>query len=160
MTELKDVVIYTDGSCLRNPGPGGYGTVLLHGETRLELSGGFNKTTNNRMEIMAAIAGLEALKEKCQVTVFSDSKYMVESIEKGWARKWRQNHWRLTTRGKALNADLWNKLLSLCDYHNIKFKWVKAHAGIVENERCDQLALEAAKLPNQPLDQGYEEFQA
>lgn len=133
--------------------------MLLHGETRLEMSGGFSKTTNNRMEMMAVITGLEALNQKCQVTIFSDSKYIVESMEKGWARKWRENHWRLTTRGKALNADLWNKLLTLCDYHNAKFKWVPGHSGNVENERCDQLAVEAAKLPNQPSDQGYEDFQ-
>ena len=160
MSELKDVIIYTDGACIRNPGPGGYGVVLLRGEDRKELSGGYGKTTNNRMEILAAIVGLEALNQRCQVTVYSDSKYIVDPIEKGWARKWREQGWRLTTRGKALNADLWNRLLNLCDSHDVKFKWVRGHSGNAENERCDQLASEAAHAKNLPVDTGYEAFQA
>ena len=159
MAELKDVIIYTDGACIRNPGPGGYGVVRLHGEDRKELSGGYSKTTNNRMEILAAIVGLETLKQRCQVTVYSDSKYIVDPIEKGWARKWREQGWRLTTRGKALNSDLWNRLLSLCDSHDVKFKWVRGHSGNTENERCDQLASEAAHAPDLPVDSGYEAFQ-
>ena len=148
--------IYTDGACIGNPGPGGYGVVLLFGGRRKELSGGYRKTTNNRMEILAAIVGLEALKEKCQVTLYSDSQYLVNAVEKGWARRWWANGWKRGKNAKALNPDLWERLLGLCECHNVKFRWVRGHTGNPENERCDQLATGAARQPSLPVDKGYE----
>ena len=156
-SELKRVTLYTDGACIGNPGPGGYGVVLLHEGQRKELSGGFRLTTNNRMEIMAAIVGLRALKERCSVTLYSDSRYLVESMTQGWARQWRANHWRRGKRGKALNSDLWEQLLDLCDQHEVKFVWVEGHAGHRENERCDQLSMQAAQRKDLPADSVYEE---
>jgi ribonuclease HI len=153
----KKVTIYTDGSCRKNPGPGGYGVVLLYGEHRKELSGGFEHTTNNRMEILAAIVGLEALKEPCQVALYSDSQYVVNAISKGWAQRWQSKNWMRNKEEKALNPDLWERLLRLCDRHQVTFHWVRGHAGNVENERCDQLAVAAAKGDNLALDEGYEE---
>ncbi|MBE9112605.1 ribonuclease HI [Nodosilinea sp. LEGE 07298] len=153
---LKPVTIYTDGACIGNPGPGGYGTVLLYGEHRRELSGGYQLTTNNRMEMMAAIVGLQALKHQCAVTVYSDSKYVVEAIMKGWAVRWRSKGWMRTKTHSAVNADLWQQLLSLCEQHQVEFRWVKGHSGNVENERCDCLAVAAARQPNLPVDEGYE----
>jgi ribonuclease HI len=126
---LKPVTIYTDGSCSPNPGVGGYGVVLLYGEHRRELSGGFQHTTNNRMEMMAAIMGLKALDRRCAVTLYSDSQYLVDSIMKGWVLKWRHKHWR-----KVKNVDLWKQLLSLTEDHQVEFRWVKGHAGNVQNE--------------------------
>jgi ribonuclease HI len=154
---VKKVTIYTDGGCQGNPGPGGYGAVLLYGEHRKELSGGYKLTTNNRMELLACIAALEALKEKCDVTVYSDSKYVVESFEKGWAKRWRINGWKRNKKDKAENPDLWGRLLDISEEHEVKFKWVKGHAGNSENERCDKLAAEAAKQDNLPKDKKYEE---
>lgn len=139
------------------PGPGGYGAVLLYGKHRKELSGGYKLTTNNRMELLACIAALEALKEQCDVTVYSDSKYVVESIAKGWAERWRANGWKRNKKDKAENPDLWGRLLDLCEQHTIQFNWVKGHAGNKENERCDKLAAEAAKQDNLPEDKKYEE---
>jgi ribonuclease HI len=156
MENPKHVTIYTDGGCLGNPGPGGYGVVLLYGSHRKELSGGFRHTTNNRMEIYAAIAGLSALKEPCQVTLFSDSQYVVHAIEKGWARRWRANGWKRNPKEKAINPDLWEKLLNLCEIHQVEFRWVRGHAGESENERCDELATAAASSPNLPPDDNYE----
>ncbi|HEY9881371.1 MAG TPA: ribonuclease HI [Leptolyngbyaceae cyanobacterium] len=156
---LKQVTLYTDGACIGNPGPGGYGTVLLYGEHRKELSGGFRLTTNNRMEMMAAIVGLQTLKQKCSVVVYSDSKYLVDAVMLGWAFKWRSKGWMRTKAERAVNADLWQQLLKLCEQHQVTFQWVKGHAGNVENERCDQLAVLAAKQPNLPVDAGYEEIQ-
>ena len=153
----KQVTIYTDGSCRKNPGSGGYGVVLLYGEHRKELSGGFQCTTNNRMEILAAIVGLEALKEPCQVALYSDSQYVVNAISKGWAKRWQSNNWMRNKEDNALNPDLWERLLRLCDRHRVTFHWVRGHAGNVENERCDQLAVAAAKGSNLALDEGYEE---
>ena len=155
-TGLKHVNIYTDGACLGNPGPGGYGVVLLNGTHRKELSGGYRSTTNNRMELLAAIVSLEALKEPCEVTLYSDSKYVVDAITKGWAKTWKGNGWR---RGKgefAMNPDLWDRLLRLCGVHNVGFKWVRGHSGNTENERCDQLAVAAAKGQDLVRDPGYE----
>lgn len=149
---LKEVTIYTDGACSGNPGPGGYGVVLLYRGYRKEFSAGFRDTTNNRMEILAAIIGLESLKEKCKVTLYTDSQYVVNSIEKGWAKKWRANGWMRNKKEPALNADLWARLLKLCEVHDVKFVWVRGHAGNPENERCDQLAVDAAKQPNLPPD--------
>jgi ribonuclease HI len=155
MNTQKHVTLYTDGGCKNNPGPGGYGVVLLYNSHRKELSGGFRYTTNNRMEIYAAIAGLSALKEPCRVTVFSDSQYLVHAIEKGWARKWQANGWKRNSKEKAINPDLWEKLLSLCDTHQVEFQWVRGHAGEAENERCDELATAAASASNLPEDAGY-----
>ena len=149
---LKEVTIYTDGACSGNPGPGGYGVVLLYRGHRKEFSAGFRDTTNNRMEILAAIIGLESLKEKCKVTLYTDSQYVVNSIEKGWAKKWRANGWMRNKKEPALNADLWTRLLKLCEVHDVQFVWVRWHAGNPENERCDQLAVDAAKQPDLPPD--------
>jgi ribonuclease HI len=156
MATSKWVTIYTDGACLGNPGPGGYGVVLLYGDHRRELSGGYRRTTNNRMELTAAIKGLAALKKPCEVELLSDSEYLVNAVEKGWARRWRANGWYRSNKQMAENRDLWEELLRLCERHRVRFKWIKGHAGHAENERCDQLAFEAARLPNLPADQGYE----
>ena len=156
VAQIRNITIYTDGACLGNPGPGGYGVVLLHGAARKELSGGRRRTTNNRMEISAAIVGLEALKERSQVILYSDSGYLVNAVEQGWARKWRANGWKRNKKDKALNPDLWARLLDLCESHEVEFRWVKGHAGVPENERCDQLATQVAKLPNLPPDAEYE----
>lgn len=155
-SDLKNITIYTDGACLGNPGPGGYGAVFLYGQVRREMSGGFRRTTNNRMEIMAAIVGMEALKEKCQVTLYSDSQYLVKAIAEGWARRWRANRWMRNKTDRAVNPDLWAKLLKLCETHEVEFKWVRGHSSNAENIRCDELAVEAANSPNLPVDQGYE----
>jgi len=156
MSDLKKVTIYTDGACTGNPGPGGYGVVLLHGGLRKELSGGFRRTTNNRMELMAAITGLRALKTKCEVKLHTDSQYVAESLSKGWAKSWRERGWKKSDKSKALNADLWQQLLDLCDQHEVKVIWVRGHAGNVENERCDQLSVAAAQQPILPPDHVYE----
>ena len=158
--KLKQIIIYTDGACIGNPGPGGYGIVLLYGKQRSDLAGGCRRTTNNRMEILAAIVGLEELKEKCRVTVYSDSQYLVKAIEQGWARKWKANGWRRNKKERALNPDLWERLLDLCDYHIVEFRWVKGHAGDAENERCDQLATEAAHRLDLRADEEYEALSA
>ncbi len=156
MTERKLVTIYTDGGCIDNPGPGGYGVVLLYGSRRKEISGGFRLTTNNRMEIMAAIAGLAALREPCRVTLHSDSQYLVNAIEDGWALRWRENGWKRNRKEYALNTDLWEQLLNLCGGQQVKFKWVRGHAGNKENERCDELAQTAARSSPLPPDAEYE----
>ena len=154
--ERKQVEIFTDGACTGNPGPGGYGVILAYGVKRKELSGGFRRTTNNRMEIMAAITGLEALKFPCKVTLYSDSQYLVNSISKGWAKRWRANGWMRNKAEAAINPDLWETLLELCTIHDVTFEWVRGHAGHVENERCDRLSVAAAAGKDLPLDEGYE----
>jgi len=154
---FKSVTLYTDGACLGNPGPGGYGVVLIYGDRRKELSGGFRLTTNNRMEIMAALVALQALKEKCRVVLYSDSQYLVHAIERGWAARWRANQWRRNQRERALNADLWERLLPAVESMDVEFRWVKGHAGHPENERCDELAMGAAKAKDLAIDHGYEE---
>lgn len=141
MEALKKVEIFTDGACSGNPGPGGYGTILRYNGVEKELSGGARETTNNRMELTAAIAGLEALKERCDVTLYSDSKYLVDAINCGWAVRWRENGWMRTKKEKAQNPDLWERLLDLLEYHQVQLVWVKGHAGHPENERCDRLAV-------------------
>ncbi len=141
MAELKSVEIYTDGACSGNPGPGGYGVVLKYGNVRKELSGGEKETTNNRMELTAAIVGLDALKEPCNVTLYSDSKYLIDAINCGWAVKWRENGWKRNKKEPALNPDLWEKILNLLEKHNVELVWVKGHAGHPENERCDKMAV-------------------
>ncbi len=153
---MKSITLYTDGSCLGNPGPGGYGVVLVYGESRKELSGGYRRTTNNRMELMAAIRGLAALKEPCQVQLVSDSAYLVNAIEKGWARRWQKNGWRRQDKKPAENRDLWEEILKLCDHHQVRFEWIRGHTGHPENERCDRLAVLAAKSAELPADTGYE----
>lgn len=142
MSELKCVEIFTDGACSGNPGPGGYGTILKYKGVEKELSGGEKMTTNNRMELMAAIVGLEALKERCNVTLYSDSKYLIDAINCGWAVKWRVNNWMRNKKEAAQNPDLWERLLNLLDMHDVKLVWVKGHAGHPENERCDRMAVE------------------
>jgi len=156
MTELKHVTVYTDGACIGNPGPGGYGAVLLYQDHRRELSGGFRKTTNNRMEIMAAIVGLEALKEKCKIKLYSDSAYLVKAMSEGWAERWRAHGWMRNKKERALNPDLWERLLQLCEHHEVEFTWIKGHAVSSENVRCDELAMQAAQQSNLPVDDGYE----
>lgn len=156
MSEPKRVTIYTDGACLGNPGPGGYGVVLLFGAHRKELSGGFRRTTNNRMELLAVVVGLRSLKEPCRATVYSDSQYVVNSIEKGWAARWRSNGWKRNRTEKAINADLWEQLLELCEKHDVKMVWVRGHSGVKENERCDQLSVAAANQADLPIDEVYE----
>ncbi|MBI2172274.1 MAG: ribonuclease HI [Chloroflexi bacterium] len=153
--QLPRVVIYTDGACLGNPGPGGYGVVLIQGPNRLELSGGYHLTTNNRMEIMAAIAGLEALTQSCTVSLISDSQYLVNAMERGWAAKWKANKWMRNKTEKAINPDLWERLLLLCSKHDVTFSWVRGHSGTKENERCDRLAVAAAQGKGLLIDSGY-----
>lgn len=141
MNELKEVEIFTDGACSGNPGPGGYGVILRYNGREKEISGGDPQTTNNRMELTAAIEGLKALKEPCRVTLYSDSKYLVDAVNEGWVYKWEENGWMRTKREPALNPDLWEELLALMDEHEVTFVWVKGHDGHPENERCDKLAV-------------------
>jgi ribonuclease HI len=150
-----EIVVYTDGGCAGNPGPGGYGAVILAGETRHEIAGGFRLTTNNRMELIACIAALETLSDPSKVVLHSDSRYVVNGISKGWARRWRANGWMRTKSEAALNTDLWSRLLDLCEKHRVRFVWVHGHAGNRENERCDQLATEAAQGPDLQEDHAY-----
>jgi ribonuclease HI len=149
---MKKLHIYTDGACSGNPGPGGYGVILKYGDNYKELSGGLSGTTNNRMELLAVIKGLETLREPCEVTVVSDSRYIVDAMEKGWARKWRANGWMRNKKEPAMNPDLWTRALDLCDAHTVRFQWVNGHSGHPENERCDQLAVAAAAQPDLPRD--------
>lgn len=141
---MKKVVIYTDGACRNNPGPGGWGVILTYGTAQKELSGGEGETTNNRMELTAAIMGLSALRESCEVLLYSDSKYLVDAINLGWAEKWQKNNWKKGKNEEAKNPDLWEKLLTLIKKHKVTFEWVKGHNGHTFNERCDALATSAA----------------
>lgn len=141
----KCVEIFTDGACSGNPGPGGWGVVLRFGAHEKELSGGEKETTNNRMELTAAIMGLSALKEPCKVRLVTDSKYVADGITKGWAESWQNNGWRKADKKPALNSDLWENLLELIHTHEVTIEWVKGHAGHPENERCDKLAVEYYK---------------
>ncbi len=142
---MKQVYIYTDGACSGNPGPGGWGTVLRFGAHEKELSGGEANTTNNRMELTAVIEGLKALKEPCAVTLTTDSKYVCDSITKGWVYGWKKRGWVKSDKKPALNVDLWEQLLPLLELHKVTFIWVKGHAGHPENERCDHLAVMASQ---------------
>ena len=137
---MKQIELYTDGACSGNPGPGGYGAVLKYGKTEKELSGGEKETTNNRMELTAAIEALSALREPCEVTLTSDSKYLIDAITKGWAVSWRARGWKKGDKSPALNPDLWERLLKLLEKHTVTFVWVKGHDGHPYNERCDKLA--------------------
>ena len=137
---MKTVEIYTDGACRGNPGKGGWGAVLVYGKHEKELSGGERETTNNRMELTAAIEALSVLREPCRVTLTSDSQYLINGMTKGWAASWRKNGWKKSDKSPALNSDLWQKLLDLAEIHEIEFVWIKGHAGHKYNERCDALA--------------------
>ncbi len=153
------VTIYTDGACSGNPGRGGYGVILMAGDRRKELSQGYRLTTNNRMELMAAIAGLRELKFSSAVTIYTDSRYVLDGIERGWAKNWRANGWRRKTGEPALNADLWAQLLDLCDAHQVQFAWVRGHTDDVNNEYCDRLAVAATRGNTFIIDQGYEQVE-
>lgn len=142
---MKQVNLYTDGACSGNPGPGGWGAILVYNKTELELSGFEAETTNNRMELSAVIAGLSALKVSCAVTIQSDSKYVVDSINKGWLKNWQGNGWKNAAKQDVLNRDLWLKLLPLLEKHQVQFTWIKGHAGHPYNERCDALAVKRYK---------------
>jgi len=139
---MKTVTVYTDGACSGNPGPGGWAAILKYKETEKSLSGGEEQTTNNRMELTAVIKALEALKEPCQVELYSDSKYVVDALEKGWALSWKSNGWRKSDKSQALNIDLWETLLNLCEKHELHCHWVKGHAENEYNNRCDAMAVE------------------
>jgi len=146
------ILLYTDGAAKGNPGPGGYGVVLIYKQHRKELSEGFRLTTNNRMELLAVIKGLEALKgEGFEVTVVSDSRYVVDSVEKGWLHNWVRKNWK-----DVKNVDLWQRFLPLYKKHKVRFRWIKGHAGHVENERCDRLAVMSAEREKLLIDEGYE----
>jgi ribonuclease HI len=156
LLEAGKILIYTDGGALDNPGPGGYGVVLRSKEHKKELSGGFRWTTNNRMELLACIKGLQALKYRSSVVLFSDSKYVVNGMTQGWAERWQANGWKLTTGGDVKNADLWRQLVELCQQHDVEFRWIRGHSGNRDNERCDQLAMAAAQGKDLAIDLAYE----
>ncbi len=142
---MKKVEIYSDGACSGNPGPGGFGTIIVYKGIEKEISGGEKNTTNNRMELLGAISGLEALKEPCEVILTSDSRYLVDGITKGWAKSWRAKNWIKSDKKPALNPDLWGRLLDLLEKHKVEFVWVRGHVGHPYNERCDKLAVEQSK---------------
>ena len=138
---MKQITIYTDGACSGNPGPGGWGAILEYNGIEKEISGGEANTTNNRMELSGVIAALSALREPCEVSLFTDSKYIVDGINQGWAKKWRAQGWMRNKKEKALNPDLWQTLLDLLEVHSVTFNWVKGHATNPKNNRCDELAV-------------------
>lgn len=160
MNDATEITVYTDGACIGNPGPGGYAAILISGSKRKEIVGGFHLTTNNRMEILAAVIALEALKWPSRVKVHSDSRYLVDAVMKGWAQRWRDNGWKRNAKEEAVNADLWERLLIICEKHEVEFVWVQGHAGHPEDERCDLLSVAAAQADGLPADIGYEERQA
>lgn len=149
---MKEVEIYTDGACSGNPGPGGYGVILKYGSHIKEISGAFENTTNNRMELMAVIKGLEALKYPCRVTVYSDSRYLIDAMNKGWVKRWAARGWKRSNGEPAQNADLWQRILKLSEIHQIKWVWVKGHAENEYNNRCDKLAVAAINEKKRQLD--------
>ena len=152
------IVIYTDGGAINNPGPGGYGIVITDGDARREISGGYRLTTNNRMEMTACIVALkEVIGEGRPIVLYSDSSYLVNGVEKGWARGWKRRGWKKSDGAPALNPDLWAELLDLLDQGNVELRWVKGHAGNELNERCDQLAVAAARGTDHRVDRGYEQ---
>lgn len=156
MTQFA-VTIFTDGSCLGNPGAGGWGAIMRCNGQEKELSGGFAKTTNNRMEIMAVIASLEALNVPCIVELYTDSMYVRDAVEKKWLASWQRNGWKTAAKKPVKNQDLWQRLLPLLKKHTMTLKWVRGHNGHPENERCDELARQEAGKPNQPQDTGFVE---
>nr|WP_294434099.1 ribonuclease HI [uncultured Victivallis sp.] len=149
---MKQIEIYTDGACRGNPGPGGYGAVLKYRRHRKEISGGFRETTNNRMEIFAAIAALEQLIEPCEITLYSDSRYLVDAVSKRWLANWKRRGWIKADKQPVLNVDLWRRLEAAMAPHRLKFVWVRGHASNAENNRCDELAVAAATRGNLPED--------
>jgi len=156
MSQPNRVTIYSDGACSGNPGPGGYGTVLLCGDQRQELSEGYRRTTNNRMELLGAIVGLEALGEPCAVELWSDSTYVVHAMTKGWIEGWQRRGWKNAKKEPVKNQDLWRRLLAAVDGHDIDWRWVRGHTGDVHNERCDRLAVEASGRASLLEDRGYD----
>lgn len=152
---MKTVTIFTDGACSGNPGPGGFGAVIIYGEMRREISDGFKLTTNNRMEILAVIEALKILRQPCNVNLYSDSKYVVDAIKKGWLQKWQKNNWLRNKSQPVSNIDLWQNLLPLLQFHNVNFIWVKGHNDNQENERCDYLARSAINSPSLNIDFNY-----
>ncbi len=138
---MKTVTIYTDGACSGNPGPGGWGAILSYNGREKELSGGERQTTNNRMELTAVISALEALREPCAVELYSDSKYVIDALSRGWAESWRKKNWIKSDKKPALNPDLWERLLDLTAVHTVRYHWVKGHADNEYNNRCDALAV-------------------
>ncbi len=152
---MKTVEIYTDGACSGNPGAGGYGALLLYGSAKKELSAGYRMTTNNRMEMLAVIKALEALKEPCHVVLYSDSKYVIDAITKGWVTKWKQNGWQKNKKEKASNVDLWEDMIKQLERHDVTFQWVKGHADNPGNEYCDTLARKAILSNNLQEDENY-----
>ena len=151
---MKEVTIYTDGACSGNPGPGGYGVVLIYKKHRKEMSGGFSRTTNNRMELLSAIIALETLTESCKVTLYSDSRYLVDAVTESWLWSWRQHNWLKADRTPVKNVDLWERYLTVQERHKIAMVWVKGHAANAENNRCDELARTAAAREDLPEDPG------
>ena len=151
---MKEVEIYTDGACSGNPGPGGYGIVLIYKKHRKEMSGGFSRTTNNRMELLSAIIALETLNESCRVTLYSDSRYLVDAVTENWLWSWRQRNWTKADRSPVKNVDLWERYLKVQERHKITMVWVKGHAANAENNRCDELARTAAARGDLPEDPG------
>ena len=143
---MKTVILYTDGACSGNPGPGGWGAILEYNGVRKEFSGGEEKTTNNRMELTGVIRGLQALKEPCIVELFSDSKYVIDALQKGWAKGWRKRGWIKSDKKPALNPDLWEQLLLLTMKHEVHYHWVKGHAANEKNNRCDEMAVNQSQL--------------
>jgi ribonuclease HI len=156
MTRMKIVNLYTDGACRGNPGPGGYGVVLIYGKHRKELSAGFRWTTNNRMELTALVNALLTLKEPCRVEITSDSRYLLDAFRKEWIPKWKKNGWRTVSRQPVLNRDLWQELDRLLSTHEPRYRWVKGHSLTPENNRCDELAVMAANSQNLLIDEAYE----
>jgi len=148
-------VLHADGACSGNPGPGGWAFILQAAGIRTEKSGGFRRTTNNRMEITAVLEGLKALEEPSRVDVYTDSQYVVNAMNQGWAARWQALGWKRNRKEKALNPDLWEDLLELCDRHDVAFHWTKGHVGHPENERCDRLSKKALSAPDLPEDPGF-----
>jgi len=153
---MKKVSVFTDGACRGNPGPGGYGVVLIFGKHRLELSQGYARTTNNRMELLAAISALEELSEPCEVDLHSDSKYVIDALVKNWIKGWKAKGWKTSAGQPVKNQDLWVRLTNAAAPHKMNWKWVRGHAGHAENECCDQLAVAAATGRNLPDDVGFD----
>ncbi len=151
----KTIAAYTDGSCLGNPGPGGWAVLLMYGEHVKELAGGLAHTTNNRMEILAAVMALESLREDCKVDLYTDSRYVRDAVEKGWLRSWQKNGWKTADKKPVKNQDLWQRLLPQLARHKVSMHWVAGHAGHMQNERVDVLARHQATLPDLEPDVGY-----